>query len=42
MKGYVVMDAEITDTEAYADFAKQVSPGRRRAWRTNPRAHQQR
>ena len=26
MKGYVVMDAEIIDTEAYAEFAKQVPP----------------
>ncbi len=24
MKGYVVMDAEIIDTEAYSEFAKQV------------------
>ena len=26
MKGYVVMDAEIIDIEAYAEFAKQVPP----------------
>ena len=24
MKGYIVMDAEIIDTEAYSDFAKKV------------------